>query len=276
MSRLNLGDPSKRQKSGFMPKSPLSIGLVQYDIAWEQPAKNLLRLDDLFLEVESIPQVIFLPEMFTTGFTMNAVAMAEPMNGASVTWMQEMASKMSCDLAGSLIIEEDGRFYNRFIWIGPGGLKSTYDKKHLFSMAGEDRVYTPGQSLATIEKSGWNFSPFICYDIRFPVWCRVGAQADVMVYVANFPEKRIDAWSQLLIARAIENQCYVVGLNRIGWDGEQNYYSGASVVVDPLGKTILSLEDKEEIGIISLDGISLELIRQDLPFLNDADSFKLL
>ncbi|MBK8503022.1 MAG: nitrilase family protein [Saprospiraceae bacterium] len=259
-----------------MPKSPLSIGLVQYDIAWEQPAKNLLKLEDLFQDLESTPDIIFLPEMFNTGFTMNAVAMAESIQGASIIWMQETAQRLLCDLAGSLIIEEEGRFYNRFVWMGPEGIKSTYDKRHLFTMAGEDRVYTAGKDQVIVEKTGWNFSPFICYDIRFPVWCRMGGQADVLVYVANFPERRINAWSQLLIARAIENQCFVIGLNRIGWDGEQHYYNGESVVVDPLGKIILSLAEREEIGVISLDGIFLELIRQDLPFLQDADPFKIL
>lgn len=259
-----------------MPKSPLSIGLVQYDIAWEQPAKNLLKLEDFFRDIESVPDILFLPEMFTTGFTMNAAAMAEPMHGVSTVWMQEMAKSLSCDLAGSIIIEDESRFYNRFIWMGPEGIKGTYDKRHLFNMAGEDRVFTAGQNRVMVEKSGWHFFPFICYDIRFPVWCRVGEQADVLVFAANFPEKRINAWSQLLIARAIENQCYVVGLNRIGWDGEQHYYNGASVVVDPLGKVILSLAESEEIGIISLDGISLELVRRDLPFLHDADQYKIL
>ncbi|MCB0685247.1 MAG: nitrilase family protein [Saprospiraceae bacterium] len=258
-----------------MPKSPVQIGLTQFNIAWEQPAKNLLILEDMFSGLESNPDIIFLPEMFTTGFTMNAVAMAEDMEGTSVSWMKEMAAALQCDLAGSLIIEEDQRYYNRLVWMGPEGLRGTYDKRHLFTMAGEDRVYTGGKDRTMIQKSGWNFYPFICYDVRFPVWTRVDASADVLVFVANFPEKRIDAWSQLLIARAIENQCYVVGLNRVGWDGEQHYYNGASVVVDPMGKIILALEEREEIGIATLDGVELQLIRQDLPFLNDADEFKI-
>lgn len=259
-----------------MPKSPISVGLAQYDIAWEQPAKNLLKLEDLFQTLDIIPDIIFLPEMFTTGFTMNAVAMAEKMEDHSVAWMTDTSQALGCDLVGSLIIEEDGRYYNRLIWMGPQGLRGTYDKRHLFTMAGEDRVFTSGIDRTMIHKSGWNFYPFICYDLRFPVWTRVGKMADVIVFVANFPEKRVSAWSHLLVARAIENQCYVVGLNRIGWDGEQHFYNGASVVIDPMGETILSLEEREEIGVVTLDGINLELIRQDLPFLNDADQYKIL
>lgn len=259
-----------------MPKSPISIGLAQYDIAWEQPAKNLLILEDLFQTLDMIPNVIFLPEMFTTGFTMNASAMAENMHGSSVGWMQQMAIELNCDLAGSLIIEDQGRYYNRMVWMGPEGMRGTYDKKHLFTMAGENRVYTGGTDRTMIKNLEWKFYPFICYDVRFPVWSRIGKQTDVIVYVANFPEKRISAWSQLLIARAIENQCYVVGVNRIGWDGEQHYYNGASVVINPLGETILSMGERQEIGVVTLDGIELELIRQDLPFLNDADDYKIL
>ncbi|MCB0669550.1 MAG: nitrilase family protein [Saprospiraceae bacterium] len=259
-----------------MPKSPISVGLAQYDIAWEQPAKNLLKLEDLFQSLDSVPDIIFLPEMFTTGFTMNASAMAEKMDGSSIDWMGDITKQYNCDLAGSLIIEEDGRFFNRLIWMGPDGLRGSYDKRHLFTMAGEDRVYTSGMDRTMVQKSGWNFYPFICYDLRFPVWTRVGKSADVLVFIANFPEKRINAWTHLLVARAIENQCYVVGLNRIGWDGEQHYYNGASVVIDPLGETMLSLEEREEIGVVKLDGIKLELVRQDLPFLNDADQYKIL
>ncbi len=259
-----------------MPKSPLSVGLVQLDIAWEQPAKNLLKLEDILQDLDAVPDVIFLPEMFTTGFTMNAVAMAETMDGTTVRWMQEASVQKQCDLAGSLIIQEEGYYYNRLVWMGPDGIRGIYDKKHLFTMAGEDRVYTAGNKRLLVEKSGWNFYPFICYDVRFPVWTRVGKDADVMVFVANFPEKRIAAWSQLLVARAIENQCYVVGLNRYGWDGERHYYDGASVVINPLGETILALEEREMTGIVTLDGVQLELIRQDLPFLNDADQYQIL
>lgn len=259
-----------------MPKSPISIGLVQLDIAWEQPAKNLLKLEEMLREFDPVPDIIFLPEMFTTGFTMNAMAMAESMDGNAVQWMKETSAQMQCDLVGSLIIKEDSHYYNRLVWMGLEGIRGSYDKRHLFTMAGEDRVFTAGNERLLVQKSGWNFYPFICYDVRFPVWSRVGRKADVMVFVANFPEKRISAWTHLLIARAIENQCYVVGLNRIGYDGKNNYYNGASVVLDPLGEIILTFEEREMIDVVSLDGVQLELIRQDLPFLNDADQYQII
>ena len=256
-----------------MPKSPLKVNLIQYDIAWEQPAKNLLKLDDLLMQADSQAEITLLPEMFNTGFTMNAKAMAEPMQGPSVMWMQETSKQLGGDLVGSLIIEDQGQYFNRLIWMGPDGLRGTYDKHHLFSMAGEDKVYTAGSDRLLVQNREWNCYAFICYDLRFPVWCRVGKKADLMIFIANFPEKRVTAWSQLLIARAIENQAYVIGLNRIGWDGEQHYYSGDSVVIDPLGNTILDLKDEEGVGAVVLDGVALEIIRKDMPFLDDADQF---
>ncbi|MCL4113857.1 UNVERIFIED_CONTAM: hypothetical protein GTU68_043607 [Idotea baltica] len=258
-----------------MSKSPLNINLVQYDIAWENPARNLLKLEDLLRDANPADLTI-LPEMFTTGFTMNASAMAEPMTGASVEWMNETAKMLRGDLLGSLIIEDGSQYFNRLIWMGPDGIRGTYDKRHLFTMAGEDRVYMAGSERVMVQHLGWNCYPFICYDVRFPVWSRVGNKAEVLIFIANFPDKRADAWSKLLVARAIENQCYVIGVNRIGWDGEQNYYSGASVVIDPLGNEILQMEETQGIGQAALDNVSLEIVRRDMPFLNDADKFELI
>ncbi|NND31622.1 MAG: nitrilase family protein [Saprospiraceae bacterium] len=258
-----------------MAKSPLTVNLVQFDIAWEQPSKNLLKLEDLLSQSDAEAEITLLPEMFTTGFTMNAKAMAESMDGPSITWMQDTSRRLETDLVGSLIIEDEGRYFNRLIWMGPEGLRGTYDKRHLFTMAGEDKVYTAGTERLMVQKKGWNCFPFICYDLRFPVWSRLGKKADLLIYIANFPEKRVNAWSQLLIARAIENQTYVIGLNRIGWGGEQHYYSGDSVVIDPLGNTMLDLQDNEAVESIQLDGVSLEIIRKDMPFLDDADRFEI-
>lgn len=259
----------------IMSKSPLHFSLIQYDIAWEHPSKNLIKLDQILAESDIHSDVLFLPEMFTTGFTMNAPAMAEPMDGTSVEWMQSTARKYQMDVAGSLIIAEDGRFYNRLIWMSPDGIKATYDKRHLFTLAGEDKVYEPGKEKVVVTLKGWNFSPMICYDLRFPVWCRTNQEVDVLLFVANWPDKRVYAWKQLLIARAIENQAYVIGLNRVGWDGEQHYHNGASGVIDPMGKQLLSLGSTEGIQDGKLDGALHQITRTDLPFLNDADSFQI-
>lgn len=256
-----------------MAKSKIRIGLVQQDIAWENPNKNLLKLDNLLSE-STEADIIVLPEMFTTGFTMNALAMAEPMNGRAVTWMQEISNRLGIDLVGSLIIQDGDQYYNRVIWMSPLGIKGTYDKHQLFGMAGEDRVFTAGTQHTFIPYNDWQCCPFICYDVRFPLWCRVGKKADLMIFMANFPEKRISAWTQLLKARAIENQCYVIGVNRVGWDGEGHFYNGASAVYDPMGETIVRLKDDvESVAYVTLDGISQEIVRRDLPFLNDADDF---
>jgi len=258
-----------------MSKSPLVVNLVQYDIAWENPAKNLLKLEDL-LQESGRADLTILPEMFTTGFTRNASAMAETMSGSAVEWMNETAKRLQGDVIGSLIIAEGSQYFNRLIWMGPDGVRGTYDKRHLFTMAGEDKVYTPGTERVMVQSMGWNCYPFVCYDVRFPVWSRVGKKAEVLIYIANFPDKRVDAWSKLLAARAIENQCYVIGVNRIGWDGEQIYYSGASVVIDPLGVEILQMEEKEGVGQATLENVTLEIVRRDMPFLDDADKFKFI
>ncbi len=258
----------------IMTKSPLHFSLVQFDIHWEHPEKNFLKLDRMLSQVDGSVDITILPEMFSTGFTMNAAAMAEPMDGRAVQWMMETAQRIQSDLVGSLIISEAGNFFNRLIWVDKeGSIKATYDKKHLFSLAGEEKVFTAGTENVLVNVKDWHCKPMICYDLRFPVWARSGKEVDFMLYVANWPEKRVFAWKQLLIARAIENQCYVIGLNRVGWDGEQNYYNGASIVVDPMGKTIHSLGGQEGVQRGKLDGVALEVIRNDLPFLNDADDF---
>ncbi len=257
-----------------MAKSPLHFSLVQYDIHWEQPARNLLKLEQMFDDngLENC-DILFLPEMFTTGFTMNAQAMAEDMSGNTLSWLQDQCREYRTDMVGSLIVKEDDKYFNRLIWMGRDGLKATYDKHHLFTMAGEDKAFHPGSATTTVNVKGWNFRPFICYDLRFPVWNRISNEIDVLVFIANWPERRVYHWKQLLIARAIENQAYVIGLNRVGWDGEQHYYSGASAVIDAMGKPQLSLGSSEGIQNGTLDGVSHEITRRDLPFLNDADSF---
>ena len=220
--------------------------------------------------------LIVLPEMFSTGFTMNASALAETMDGASIAWMRKTAAKKNCAITGSLIISENGNFYNRLIWMKPDGNFFQYDKRHLFRLAHEEQTYAPGKSRLLIEMKGWKIFPLVCFDLRFPVWSRRTKESgyDVLLYVANWPERRVTAWSQLLIARAIENQCYVVGVNRIGNDGNDIYHSGESAVINYKGENICGINAHEEIiETVELHKEEMENFRAQLPFLEDADSF---
>ncbi len=257
-----------------MVKSPLSIGIVQMDIHWEQPERNRMKLDELF-ESLTPSDIIFLPEMFASGFTMNVSSMAEKMDGQTISWLLSTSSKLKIDLVGSVMIEEHDQYFNRLIWVKPDGKISYYDKRHLFALAGEERVFTAGSDRVIINSLGWNFRPMICYDLRFPVWSRSNIETDVIVYVANFPDKRRHAWRQLLIARAIENQCFVVGVNRIGWDGQQHFYSGDSCVISPQGKMILDLGSEETFQSCTIEMVDLQKLRNSLPFLADADQFEI-
>jgi predicted amidohydrolase len=257
-------------------KAPLKVSLVQLDIYWEQPARNLLKLDEILTPLKGKTDLILLPEMFTTGFTMNANAMSEEMAGPSIGWMKEQSIRLEADIAGSLIIKEEGKFYNRIVWVGQEGVKYIYNKRHLFSMAGEEKIYTPGNDNVSAQLQSWQIRPQICYDLRFPVWSRNDMDFDLLIYLANWPDKRKYHWRQLLIARAIENQAYVIGLNRVGWDGEQYFYAGESAVVDPNGELLLDLKDPEIIKTITLDHLKLETTRYNLPFLKDRDQFKII
>ena len=256
-----------------MIRSPLHIVLIQFDIQWEDPLSNRTLIEDRFAELGEVPDLVILPEMFTTGFTMNVSAMAETMSGESVKWMMRSAKTWDCEILGSLIIEEEGRYFNRLLWVGPDGVKLKYDKRHLFAMAGEDKVFSAGNEIVHGQLKGWEIRPLICYDVRFPVWSRSKGETDIIIYIANFPAKRRHAWRQLLIARAIENQCFVIGLNRVGWDGMQHFYSGDSLIVNPQGKIMVDLEDHEKTEMVELNDTELENIRHELPFLLDADQF---
>ena len=254
---------------------PLQIATLQYDIRWENQASNLNTIDELLSQIEPETDLVILPETFSTGFTMNVRSMAETMDGETVSWMQNRAEVHQCDIIGSLIIEAEGQYYNRLIWMSPQGIREVYDKRHLFALAGEDRVFTPGKQIIEVELKGWTIRPLICYDLRFPVWSRTKGETDLIIYVANFPEKRRYAWRQLLIARAIENQCYVIGLNRIGWDGKQRSYSGDSMLVDPLGGVRYDLQNEPIVGQWILEDDILEDVRHRLPFHRDADEFEI-
>jgi omega-amidase len=219
--------------------------------------------------------------MFTTGFSMNPSQLAEKMDGESVEWMRKMATQYRLILTGSLIIEEEGHYFNRLIWMLPTGVLGYYDKRHLFAFAGEDQHYTAGDKRLITAVNGWRFNLQVCYDLRFPVWARQQIingepEYDVLVYVANWPERRRQAWTTLLQARAIENQCYVIGVNRIGEDGNGIYHSGDSMVIDPLGEILFAQKDQETIHTLTLNKERLTEVRQSLPFLKDGDGFGLI
>ncbi len=252
----------------------LKITLIQCDLAWEDKVRNLAIFSKL-IQTAGGTDVIVLPEMFSTGFSMNAKHLAEKMDGHTVTWMQETANKKSCVITGSLIIEEEGKYFNRLIWMKPDGNYSYYDKRHLFSLGDEHNSYEKGNKKLIVEISGWKLCPLVCYDLRFPVWSRNEEDYDVLIYAANWPERRIYAWTQLLIARAIENQCYVIGVNRIGIDGNNIYHSGNSAVINPMGEKLWEVIDERAVYTASLSKQYLTDIRTKLPFLSDRDAFEI-
>ncbi len=260
----------------------LKITLIQANLIWENIKNNLTHFDDLLNSVEET-DLIVLPEMFSTGFTMNNKVLAENMEGNAVQWMRRTAAKKNAVITGSLIIEDHDHYFNRLIWMQPDGELMYYDKRHLFSLANEHKHYAAGNRKIFPELNDWKILPLICYDLRFPIWARQSPPFteqgthyyDLLIYVANWPDKRIYAWQQLLIARAIENQAYVIGVNRIGMDGDNNYYPGCSCIIDPMGKKLFEANDQEQIKTISLSWDQLTDIRDRLPFLSDRDEFEI-
>lgn len=256
----------------------LIVALVQHDIIWEDKESNLThytQLIDVIKEEHPVIDLVVLPEMFTTGFTMNPAPNAETMEDATIEWMKELAAEMEFAICGSLIINENGAYHNRFVFITQEQEIYTYDKRHLFAYAGEDAQYTAGNAKVQIPYKGWNISPFICYDLRFPVWCRNTGDTDVMLFVANWPEIRIQHWNTLLAARAIENQCYTIGVNRIGTDSNNLNYVGSSAVYHPSGATICQMPHHSGYKVVRLHKSELDAYREKLPFLKDADTFKI-
>jgi len=250
----------------------LTVTVMQANLKWEDPASNLAMFDERISRFKETPDLVVLPEMFTTGFTMEPARVAEEMEGPSVEWMVRTANEGNFHLAGSLAVRDGGAFYNRLVWAFPDGEILTYDKRHLFRMAGEDRVYSPGDSLVTARVHGWRIRPFICYDLRFPLWCRNHDNGyDAALYVANWPEKRAAHWKTLLAARAIENQCYVIGCNRTGFDGNGVTYSGDSSVVDPKGRVMMRETGGEGVLTVRLSYADLAAYRESFPVWMDAD-----
>lgn len=253
----------------------LKVALVQTNLVWENKKANLSLIESSIALLPTETDIIVLPEMFNTGFSMNPAANAEKMDGDTLNWMKDVAKQKNAILTGSLIIEEGNGYYNRLIWMLPDGTFQQYDKKHLFTLAGEENFYKPGNQKLIIEYKGWKICPMICYDLRFPVWIRNVENYDCLIIVANWPERRIFHWEQLLIARAIENQCFVIGVNRVGTDNNELYHNGNSMVVSPLGNTMIKLADMSTVANATLSYEKILQVRNDLPFLNDRDHFSI-
>ncbi len=262
--------------------STLRFSILQTKLFWEQPEKNLDMFSKKISEIPNGPGVIVLPEMFSTGFSMQPRLLAEKMDGRSLQWMQQTAREKRCIVTGSLMIADDGKYYNRLIWMQPDGNFGYYDKRHLFAYAGEHNHYSPGTRRLIASANGFKINLQICYDLRFPVWARqqqdknaetVHPEFDVLIYVANWPQKRRYAWRSLLIARAIENQCYVVGVNRVGDDGNGIAHCGDSMIIDPLGEILCDGAAEENIFTVSLKKEVLDEVRSRFPFWRDGDSF---
>ena len=254
----------------------LKIALVQTDTIWEDIEKNLENLSEKISAIDDEIDIILLPELFTTGFTMNAKTVAETMNGRSVKWMLKNSKEKNCLLIGSLLISDSNNFYNRLVVTFPDGEVKYYDKHHLFSFAGEEKVFTAGSEKLVFKYKGFKICPLICYDLRFPVWARNTEAIDLLIYVANWPNARMEAWDTLLKARAIENLCYVIGVNRVGVDNNNLVYSGHSTAFDALGKNMVHFEEgKEHIKTIEFDKSYITETRRKFRFLDDQDMFEI-
>ena len=283
------------KKPYFALMSTLTVTTIQADLQWEDKPANLRRLEEQIDSISVHTELVVLPEMFSTGFSMRPEAFAEKMDGPTVGWMRSVAARKKIILTGSLIIEEEGNYFNRLVWMLPNGQYGSYDKRHRFAYAGEDDHYTAGQKRLVASVKGWKVLLLVCYDLRFPVWSRqqppdpapapardpapaesvakAPFEYDLIVYVANWPERRSHAWTTLLQARAIENQSYVIGVNRVGEDGNRIAHSGDSMIIDPLGETIYHAAPKEEVFTKTLKKEHLETVRQRFPFWRDADHF---
>jgi len=254
-------------------QTDLQIAIIQKDLVWENATKNRAKLDVMLEEIQNV-DLIVLPEMFTTGFSMMPRLLAEDMDGKTVNWMQHKAILFDAAIIGSIIIKEENNFYNRLLFVYPNGTIKKYDKRHTFTLAGEHKEYTSGKNKLIVDYKGWKICPLICYDLRFPVWSRNVEEYDLLLYVANWPKPRINAWKTLLKARAIENMSYCIGVNRVGIDANGYEYSGSSIAIDFLGNEITEVEENtEKIIYATLSKNELIDLRAKLPFLKDKDQF---
>ena len=250
------------------------VALIQTDLFWENPEQNRLNFTEKIDAISERIDLIILPEMFTSGFTMQPQNASETMNGKTVSWLKKWADKKNTAISGSLVIKENGNYYNRLVFVHPNGTVETYDKRHTFTLAGEHKLYTAGAKKLIVHYKGWKICPMICYDLRFPVWARNTENYDVLFYVANWPKPRIEAWHTLLKARAIENMCYCIGVNRTGSDINGHEYTGNSVAFNTLGTQISKLQPHEKATeIITLSKEHIITTREKFAFLEDQDSF---
>lgn len=257
-------------------KEDIKLSILQLDLIWENASSNLEKIDSLVAGKLDNTDVLIMPEMFTSGFTMTPSAIAESMTGESVGWMKKRAREWNVVLGGSLVIKEKEQNFNRFLWVAPNGDIQYYDKRHLFRMGEENQYYSSGKQKLITRLGKWRFRPLVCYDLRFPVWSRNRSDYDVLLYVANWPASRRHVWKSLLLARALENQSYVVGVNRIGKDGNGISYSGDSMIIDPRGNMLSKTQPNTE----SFETVSLSLnelidFREKFPVSMDADEFML-
>ncbi|NTW33168.1 MAG: amidohydrolase [Bacteroidetes bacterium] len=259
----------------------IKVAIIQTDLFWENVQSNLLKLDQDISKISEAIDIIVLPEMFNTGFSMNPSVCAGNTDCVTMQWIKKKALEKNCVIIGSLLIAEKGKFFNRLFWMQPDGNFKYYDKKHLFRFGKEHDVFSPGNKKLITSLKGWNFRPLVCYDLRFPVWSKnvfinENYEYDCLIYIANWPEKRKHAWISLLIARAIENQAYVIGVNRVGTDGKGNVHSGDSLVIDPKGNIILQLPSHKEVTeVITLSYSEMQTYRTQFPVALDWDKFQI-
>ena len=255
--------------------SHLRVTLVQTELAWQDPAANRRGLAGHFRGLAGHTDLVVLPEMFSTGFSMEAEQLAEEMGGPTIGWLREEAAALGCVITGSLIVRDAGRCFNRLVWARPDGSLEYYDKRHLFRLANEQQHYAAGTRRLVAAVKGWRVCPLICYDLRFPVWSRSRGDYDLLLYVANWPQRRAHAWVTLLKARAIENLSYVVGVNRVGRDGNGTSYAGDSVALDFLGQSLSSEGGGDRVETVVLDLESLQSYRNSFPAQLDADPYEI-
>jgi omega-amidase len=253
----------------------MKIALLNSTLVWENPTENRTNFEQKINGISEIIDLIVLPEMFTSGFTMNPKKVAETMQGETVSWLIKLAKAKNCAITGSLVITENENYYNRLLFVFPDGKIEFYDKRHLFTLAGEDKVYTSGKEKLIVTYKGFKICPLICYDLRFPVFARNVENYDLLIYVANWPKPRINAWDILLKARALENMSYVIGVNRIGNDNNNLEYVGHSQAIDFLGNYLVEPQEKDGVFIVEIDKEKQDETRSKLAFLNDKDEFEL-
>lgn len=254
----------------------LNVAIIQANLAWENPIQNRLNFTQKIESLTNTVDLIVLPEMFTSGFTMSPQLVAETMDGATVQWMLALAKQKMAAIVGSVVIEDSGQYYNRLVFVHPDGKIDSYNKRHTFTLAGEDKVYAKGDQVVIVDYKGFKIKPLVCYDLRFPVWARIQDNFDILLYVANWPTKRIAAWDTLLQARAIENMCYCIGVNRVGLDANNYEYPGHSAAYNVLGDLLTNLKPNiEGVTEVVLSKSHVDNTRNKLKFLEDKDIFSL-